>query len=105
MALAARQGWHCYVIYKDGKPAAAAAMFRQGTGAWLGIDVTLPPYRGLGMQAALIQKRLSDLGPGRAMAETGLPAATHQAADASYRNYRRGGFIEAYPSINFAASR
>jgi GNAT superfamily N-acetyltransferase len=102
VALAKRDHWHAYILYLEDQAAAAAAMFQDKATAWLGIDVTLPPHRGLGIQRALIGRRLHDHGSGFAMAETGLPAHTYQAADASYRNYQRAGFLEAYPSMNFA---
>jgi hypothetical protein len=103
-ALFGRPGWHLYLAYEGETPAACGAAFAQHGVAWFGMDATLTDFRRRGAQTAQISRRIED---GRAAgllgftAETGQPPAGHEAAHASYNNYRRGGFTPVYVRPNY----
>ena len=103
-ALFGRPGWELYLAYEGETPIASGASFVRYGVAWLGIDTTLPDYRGRGAQTALINRRIRD-GSARRLkgfaAETGQPAAGHEASHTSYMNYRRAGFAKAYVRPNY----
>ncbi|WP_368517299.1 hypothetical protein [Rhizobium sp.] len=104
--LAGRKSWHAYLVRSEEYACAAGAAFVTEDGAWLGLDATLQDYRGLGMQRALIERRVSDAftsGAPFAIAETGRPGQGNQRQDASYRNYLRCGFAVSHYSANFGS--
>jgi hypothetical protein len=103
-ALAGRPGWQLYLAYLGDVAVASGALFLQGQWGWMGIDATLPDYRGRGAQSALIARRVNDAilaGVLGLTAETGQPAAGEEAAHTSYSNYRRSGFDRVYIRDNF----
>jgi GNAT superfamily N-acetyltransferase len=102
--LADRPGWRIYLVRSEDYACAAGAAFVTRTGSWLGIDATLPEYRGQGFQRALIERRLKDafdFGSPFAVAETARPSMVYERRDASYRNYLRSGFSLSHYSANF----
>jgi GNAT superfamily N-acetyltransferase len=106
--LAGRKSWRAYLVRSDDYACAAGASFVTDDGAWLGLDATLQEYRGLGMQRAIIERRVSDAfasGAPFALAETGRPGLGSQRQDASYRNYLRCGFGVSHYSANFGSVR
>ena len=102
-SLALRPRWNAYLGHVRGQPVSAGAMYLNGKRAWLGVDTTLRPHRGQGLQAALIHRRLEDCaraGIEHAVAETGRPLETYDPSESSYRNYVRSGFKPCYCSVN-----
>ncbi|WP_271898444.1 hypothetical protein [Candidatus Phyllobacterium onerii] len=102
--LVARPKWSTYLAYEGTLPVAAGALFVDGNWAWLGIDATLPDYRGRGAQTSLIARRIQDglaNGVGGFTAETGQPEATKENMHISFRNYLKAGFVRAYVRWNY----
>jgi GNAT superfamily N-acetyltransferase len=90
-----------YFATVDGKVAGSAGLAlietSKGGVAHLYIDSTLPEYRGRGIQAALLQQRLSDA------RKAGYKVASVQArpTTGSARNIERAGFSLAYTKATF----
>jgi len=97
-----RDGWTCYLGFDGNEPVTTAALFVEGTWAWLGFGATLESHRGRGGQSATLAIRLRDAKDARvrwAITETG--AETPEApANHSYRNMLRAGFHLAYERRN-----
>ncbi len=103
-ALVARPRWSTYLAYEGTLPVAAGAVFVDRNWAWLGIDATLPNYRGRGAQTSLIARRIQDglaNGVGGFTAETGQPEATKESLHTSFSNYLKAGFVRAYVRSNY----
>jgi GNAT superfamily N-acetyltransferase len=103
-AIVGRPNWKAYIAYDGDIPVASGAMFIDHNWAWLGIDATLPDYRGRGAQNALIKQRLSDgiaAGVIGFTAETGQPPQGQESTNKSYNNYQRAGFTRAYVRQNY----
>jgi len=97
-----RPGWRHYFAVSGSKPVAAAAMFINGNVASLAISGTLPEYRGLGAQTALITRRINDAY--RAECKYMVVETAEDKPDkssASNRNMKRFGFREAYLRPNY----
>jgi GNAT superfamily N-acetyltransferase len=76
--LVQRPRWHVYVARDRGVPVATGALFVQGEVGYLGYAATRPSHRGLGLQRALIARRLrvaNALGCTLVASETGAPVA------------------------------
>ena len=89
-------GWHYYLALSEDTPIAAAAMFTDGDGAWLGLSVTLPQHRNTGAQTALLNARIRDAraaGCAWVSAES-FPATTEN--NPSMRNMNRLGMRMLY---------
>jgi GNAT superfamily N-acetyltransferase len=54
------EGWSCYAAHLEGREVACGSMLVTGKLALLGLDATLPEFRGRGCQSALITRRLVD---------------------------------------------
>lgn len=89
--------WRHYVAFQEAEPAAAAALYMDGQYAWLGMDSTLPEFRGRGAHKALIRQRLLD---GIAMGARFFIAETER-LDAAHRNLAWAGFRLAYERPNY----
>ncbi len=103
-SLAGRHGWRVYLAYAGDMPVACGALYLDAGWGWLGIDATLPEFRGRGVQTALIQRRIADAaaaGIEALTAETGQPAPGMEHSSRSYRNYHKAGFIKAYTRPNY----
>ena len=57
-SLVGRPGWHVFVAFDGGTPAAAAAMFVRGEAAWFDWAATDPAFRRRGAQSALLRRRI-----------------------------------------------
>lgn len=94
--------WHCFVGYAGTEPAAAGALYVEGTAAWLGVAATRPAFRGRGGQGAILSARID---AARTLGATVLATETGERLEdrpsASYRNILRAGFEEAYLRPNF----
>ena len=100
--LAGRERWVCLLASADGAPAAAAALYVDGTHAWLGLGATLPAFRRRGGQSALLARRLREAaarGALTAVTETGERVPDRPSS--SYRNILRCGFQETYLRENY----
>jgi hypothetical protein len=101
-ALCARDSWICTMAFSGGKPIAVGATYLSGDYAWLGFGATLPDYRKLGAQTALLKRRLAEAG-GRgariAITETGERVPDRPSI--SYRNILRVGFREMFVRQNY----
>lgn len=97
-----RPGWTCFLAFVGDQPAAAAALHVAHGVGWLGFAATLPPFRRLGAQGALLAARIE-----RA-AELGCTAVTTETGELvegrpsdSYRNILRAGFELVYVRPNY----
>lgn len=79
-------GLRRYLAFVDGQPAAVAALSIQDGVAYLAGAATLPHFRGRGVQAALIHRRLNDVA-----SECELVTVTAAFASGSQRNLERHG--------------
>lgn len=103
-AIVGRPNWRAYIAYDGDIPVASGAMYIDNNWAWLGVDATLPDYRGRGAQSALIKQRLSAgiaAGVIGFTAETGQPPEGQESTNKSYNNYHRAGFTKAYVRQNY----
>ena len=103
-ALVGRPGWHCFVAFDGGEPAATGALYARGALCWLGAAATHPEYRRRGAQGALLAARIrraAELGCTTLVTETG--ERTDARPSVSYRNILRSGFAEAYVRPNFVS--
>jgi ribosomal protein S18 acetylase RimI-like enzyme len=97
-----RPGWKHYLVYDGDRPAACGALFIRGEFATLAFAATLPEYRGLGAQSALIARRFRDAAEaGCRWMLTETAEETAQRPAASFRNMRRHGFEVAYTRPNY----
>ena len=97
-----RKGWKHYLAYHESEPVACAACFIKGKFASLAFAATLPDYRGLGAQSALIARRFQDAAEAGCkwmVVETAEDKPEHPVA--SYRNLKRVGFELAYLRPNY----
>ena len=102
---AAAPGWHCFVAYADGAPAATGAVFVTGDVGWLGMAGTLPEFRRRGAQTALLGARIDaarEAGCNVVATETGEPIEGRPSN--SYRNIVRAGFEPLYVRQNYLSS-
>ncbi len=96
-AVVGRNRWRHYIAYAGEKPVGTGALYVEDRVAWLGIDTTLPAYRGRGAQSALLARRIEDaraLGCDRLTIETA--EETPSCPNPSYRNILRAGFRRVY---------
>jgi GNAT superfamily N-acetyltransferase len=94
--------WEAWLAVADGEPAAAAALYAEGDGAYLGLAATLSEHRGKGAQSALLEARIRrarELGCRWVSTETGEQRPGNPSG--SYRNIVRTGFVEQYVVANF----
>jgi GNAT superfamily N-acetyltransferase len=101
----AGRGWHCFVAFADGVPAATAAVFVSGTVGWFGMAGTLPEFRRRGAQTALLAARIDAASQARCnvvVTETG--EAVEGKPNSSYRNIVRAGFEPVYVRQNYLSS-
>lgn len=101
-ATVGRNGWQHYLAYDGDTPVACAASFIDDIYASLAFAATLPAYRGLGAQSALITRRFNDcaaLGCRWMIVETAEDLPDRPVA--SYRNMIRFGFREVYRRRNY----
>jgi GNAT superfamily N-acetyltransferase len=97
-----RDGWHCFVAYAGGEPAAAGALYTSGRTGWFGAAGTLPDFRRRGGQGAIMAARIAkarELGLELLVTETGERIPDRPSS--SYRNILRFGFDEAYVRPNY----
>ncbi len=88
-------GWTAFLALDGDEPAAAAAVWIGGDGAYLGLAATLEEHRGRGAQGALFSARIERAvaaGCRRLVTETG--ELRDDRPSASYRNILRQGFEE-----------
>jgi GNAT superfamily N-acetyltransferase len=99
------RGWHCFVAFSGGEPAATGALFVTGGVGWLGIAGTLPEHRGRGAQSAIVAARIEaarGAGCTVVVTETGAPVGGDEGP--SYRNLVRAGFEPAYVRENYLSA-
>jgi GNAT superfamily N-acetyltransferase len=98
-------GWHCFVAFGAGVPAATGAVFVTGEVGWLGMAGTLPEFRRRGAQSSLLAARIDtarETGCNVVVTETG--EAVEGRASNSYRNIVRAGFEPVYVRQNYLSS-
>lgn len=85
-------GWEFYVAFVKGMPVGIAVLFVKDEIATLAAAATLPEYRSIGVQSALLHKRI------QVAIEKGAKYITSEAAfgSASHRNMERAGLKLAY---------
>lgn len=96
-AVPGREGWTAWLALDGDEPTAAAAMWVDGTRAYLGFAGTLPENRGKGGQAALFAARIErarERGCTTLVTETGEQIPDRPSG--SYRNILRAGFEERF---------
>ena len=100
--LVRRDEWRCYLAYVKGEVAGAGLMHMANRAAELTMGCALKPFRGKGVQGALIERRLSD-----AYKEGARIAVCEAAEDVpgkpnpSLHNLLRLDFQEAYKRENY----
>jgi hypothetical protein len=80
-------GWSLYLARVDGRPAAAATLYLHNGVGYLADATTAPPFRGRGLQTALLRRRVSDA----ARAGADLVFSGAEPFSASHRNMERIG--------------
>jgi GNAT superfamily N-acetyltransferase len=101
--LPGRDGWHCFVAYDGGTPAACGALHVFDDLGWLGIAATRPDFRRRGAQSAILAARIrraAELGCTLVVTETG--ELVDDRPSNSYRNILRAGFEPRYLRANYA---
>lgn len=99
-----RPGWHLYAAMERDEVVGGAALFLDGSRAWLGMAAVLPEYRRRGGQGALMSQRIRDAisaGAVRIFTETGEPV--EKGANPSLNNVERSGFEKIYSRTQFTA--
>ncbi|CAM4283882.1 N-acetyltransferase domain-containing protein [Bordetella tumbae] len=105
--LVGRPNWSVLIAYWDDVPVGCGAIYSAAGYSWMGVDTTLPEFRGRGVQSHLIRARLQHgmaLGSNEFTAETGQPDAGQEAQHRSFSNYVRAGFARAYVRLNYVKS-
>ncbi len=100
--LAGRKYWKTYLAYDGNLPVASASLYVKDDCGWLSFASTLPDYRGMGAQSALIARRIEDaseLGCRVITAETAED--NEQKRSQSLQNIQKMGFEVAYIRPNF----
>ena len=82
-----------YIAYVDGLPAASSAMFEFNDSVILAGATTRLPFRGRGLQSALLARRLRDAGKGRFALMGAVPGSI------SHRNAQKAGFTPLYSKV------
>lgn len=82
-----------YLVRVEGRPAGGASLMQIGDVAHIAGASTLKHFRGLGIQSALLARRLSDAAPG----SLALMGAT--TGSVSHRNTQRSGFETLYNKV------
>lgn len=95
--MAARTGARRYLAIVDGRPAAAASLVVYGRVAYLGGMATVEEFRGRGLQASMIARRLADASP-----SADLAIVEAVAGSTSARNSERAGFRLAFAWWNWS---
>jgi ribosomal protein S18 acetylase RimI-like enzyme len=80
-------GWSLYVGRANGRPAAAATLYRHDGVGYLADAATDPAFRGQGFQSALLRRRIHDAGT----AGADLVFSGAAPFSASHRNMERAG--------------
>jgi GNAT superfamily N-acetyltransferase len=103
--IVAAPGWHCFVAYADGAPAATGAVFVTDEVGWLGMAGTLPEFRRRGAQTALLAARFD---AARHACCTVVVTETGESVEGrpsnSHRNIVRAGFEPVYVRQNYLSS-
>lgn len=105
--LVGRPNWSVLIAYWDDVPVGCGAIYSAAGRSWMGVDTTLPEFRGHGVQSHLIRARLRHgmaLGSNEFTAETGQPDEGLEAQHRSFSNYVRAGFSRAYVRLNYVKS-
>jgi hypothetical protein len=103
-SLTTRTGWRVFLAMKDSQAIASGSLYCSGDTAWLGIGATLPEWRNLGAQSALIAARVMVARDCRVVAtETGEPIG--EEPNPSLHNIQRAGFVQVCSRLNFAVPR
>jgi len=89
------QGNTCFLALQEGEPRGVGVASVTDGVALLSADGVVPPFRGRGLQLALIHARLA--WAARQGAE--VVSASTEPATASQRNYEKAGFRCAYPKL------
>lgn len=100
--LPGRAGWHCFLAYAGGEPAASGSLYVHEEVGWLGIAATRPDFRRRGAQGAILAARIrraAELGCTLVVTETG--DLVDDRPSSSYRNILRAGFEPRYLRANY----
>jgi GNAT superfamily N-acetyltransferase len=101
-----RPRWHLYAAIDRDVVVGGAALFLDGSCAWLGMAGVLPEYRRRGAQRGLMVQRIRDAitaGAQRIFTETGEPAKAR--SNPSLNNMERCGFRKIVSRTNFIGPR
>jgi GNAT superfamily N-acetyltransferase len=88
------EGWRCYAAYLDEREVGCGSMRIFGNLALLGLDATLPGFRGRGCQSALITRRLVDADQAGCEAVVAEVWNAHPASEAAAHVLESAGFVE-----------
>jgi GNAT superfamily N-acetyltransferase len=95
-------GWSCYAAYLDGLEVACGSMQVSGKLALLGLDATLPDYRGRGCQSALVTRRLIDASRMGCETVAAEVWAGHPASETAAQILEQAGFEEIAGRTNWS---
>jgi hypothetical protein len=99
-----RPGWHSFGVFARDQIVAVGALYVRNGNGWLGFDATLPSFRGLRLQRAIIAARIAvvaQIGVELLTCETLMPGDKSPAP--SYANFLRAGFEVGYERHVFKA--
>jgi hypothetical protein len=97
-----RDGWHTYVAFDGDAPVATGSLFVRGQVGALQAAATLPSYRRLGAQGAIVARRIGDvLALGCQLFAAEAAEDRPQEPNPSYHNLLRAGFRLAYLRRNY----
>jgi GNAT superfamily N-acetyltransferase len=98
------QGWQVLVAEVDGRIAATGSVFLRDRTAWVGIGATLPDFRKLGAQTALLAARIAAAKTaGCTVVATETGESVSGEPNPSFDNIRRAGFTQVCSRLNFAS--
>jgi len=92
VVLFGRPGWRFYLALLEGRPAGTAVSYMDGDVASLTLAATLPEFRGRGVHAALLRRRMDDA----AVAGCRLVVGQCAYLSPSYRNMEKAGLRIGY---------
>ncbi|MBY5533665.1 GNAT family N-acetyltransferase [Rhizobium leguminosarum] len=101
-SIVGKHSWTCLVAELEGRVVGTGAMYVLNGHAWLGGGTTLPEFRNLGVQKALIQGRLKE-GISRGVCMFAVETAKPELEDPniSFNNLIKAGFKHTYTRTNF----
>lgn len=99
------EGWSCYAAFLENREVACGSMMVTDNLALLGLDATLPEFRGRGCQSALITRRLVDAAAMGCEAVAAEVWCGHQTTESAVAVLEEAGFDEIAGRTNWRRPR